>query len=79
MPITGLPLPARRDESGRDAGDAGLDLEARARQFLLQQRGALGFLVADFRPFPDRARDLGVARLAGGQELPQAVAGIGGE
>jgi hypothetical protein len=68
-----------RDERGRDAGDTGLDLEARARQFLLEQRRALRFLVADFRPIPDRMRDLGVARLAGSKELPQAVAGIGGE
>jgi hypothetical protein len=46
------------DESGRHAGDARLDGEARLAQFLLEQRRTPRLLIALFRIVPDRARDL---------------------
>ena len=65
-----------RDEGRRDPGDAGLDLEPGLLQLLLQERGALRLLVADFRPVPDRFRDLGVARGTAGEELAHPVARV---
>ena len=44
-------------EGGGNTGDTGLDGEAGAAKFVLQQRGALRFLVADFGEFPDLARE----------------------
>ena len=50
----------RRDERGRDVGDAGLHLKAGGAELLLQQRAALLFLVADLGEAPDLLRDAGV-------------------
>ena len=69
----GLAAACRRDECRRNSGDAGFHLEARAGQFLLQQLGTLHLLVADFRPFPHRAGELGIAGLALGKKLAEAI------
>src|SRR5262245_4861804 len=47
----------RRDERGRNVGDAALQLEARRAQLLLQQRAALLFLEADLGEAPDLLGD----------------------
>jgi hypothetical protein len=50
--------PGARHESGRHAGHAGLDRKAGGAQLVLQKRGGLGLLVAEFRRRPDLERDL---------------------
>src|SRR5690606_13589230 len=49
-----------RDERGRHAGDARLDLETRRTELCLQQRAAFVLLKAHLGKLPDPLRDLGV-------------------
>ena len=78
-PDHGRPLAPRGHESGGHPRHAGLDLESGARQLLLEQRRALGLLVADLGQVPDLLRHGGVVGRVG-LDVGEygVVAGLGG-
>ncbi len=71
---------ARRcNEARRHAGHSGFDAEAGVCEFLLQQRRACPFLIAEFGQLPDPERRLVTARCAGIDRLQQEIAIARGE